>query len=92
MNAVMATVKHPQRVTHLVLYGAFAAGLNHTGKPHEIEARRALASLMRLGWGLNNPAFCKVFTCRFIPEGTPEHEQSLMNFSVCPRHPKTQHA
>ena len=23
---------------------------------------------MRLGWGLNNPAFCKMFTCRFIPE------------------------
>jgi pimeloyl-ACP methyl ester carboxylesterase len=30
---------------------------------------------MRLGWGLNNPAFCKMFTCRFIPEATPEHEQ-----------------
>ena len=30
---------------------------------------------MRLGWGLNNPAFCKTFTCRFIPEATPEHEQ-----------------
>jgi pimeloyl-ACP methyl ester carboxylesterase len=32
-------------------------------------------SLMRLGWGLNNPAFCKLFTCRFIPNATPEHEQ-----------------
>jgi pimeloyl-ACP methyl ester carboxylesterase/DNA-binding winged helix-turn-helix (wHTH) protein len=73
--AIAYAVKHPERVTHLVLYGAFAAGINHTGKPHEIEARRALASLMRLGWGLNNPAFCKVFTCRFIPEATPEHEQ-----------------
>ena len=30
---------------------------------------------MRLGWGLNNPAFCKTFTCRFIPDATPEHEQ-----------------
>lgn len=73
--AIAYAVKHPERVTHLVLYGAFAAGLNHTGEPHELEARRALASLMRLGWGLNNPAFCKVFTCRFIPEATPEHEQ-----------------
>jgi pimeloyl-ACP methyl ester carboxylesterase/DNA-binding winged helix-turn-helix (wHTH) protein len=72
--AIAYAVKHPERVTHLVLYGAFAAGLNHVGKPRELEARRALVSLMRLGWGLKNPAFCKVFTCRFIPEATPEHE------------------
>jgi DNA-binding winged helix-turn-helix (wHTH) protein/pimeloyl-ACP methyl ester carboxylesterase len=73
--AIAYAVKHPERVTHLVLYGAFSAGLNHVGKPHQIEARRALVSLMRLGWGLNNPAFCKMFTCRFIPEATPEHER-----------------
>ena len=73
--AIAYAVKHPERVTHLVLYGAFAAGLNHVGTPHELEARRSLVNLMRLGWGLNNPAFCKIFTCRFIPEATPEHEQ-----------------
>ena len=73
--AIAYAVKHPGRVTQLVLYGAFAAGLKHVGTPQELEARRALTSLVRLGWGLNNPAFCKTFTCRFIPEATPEHEQ-----------------
>jgi pimeloyl-ACP methyl ester carboxylesterase/DNA-binding winged helix-turn-helix (wHTH) protein len=73
--AIAYAVKHPERVTQLVLYGAFAAGIKHSGTPQEIEARRALTSLLRLGWGLNNPAFCKTFTCRFIPEATPEHEQ-----------------
>jgi pimeloyl-ACP methyl ester carboxylesterase/DNA-binding winged helix-turn-helix (wHTH) protein len=73
--ALAYAVKHPERVTQLVLYGAFAAGIKHVGTPQEIEARRALASLLRLGWGLNNPAFCRTFTCRFIPEATPEHEQ-----------------
>jgi pimeloyl-ACP methyl ester carboxylesterase/DNA-binding winged helix-turn-helix (wHTH) protein len=73
--AIAYAVKHPERVTQLVLYGAFATGVNHFGTPQEIEARRALASLLRLGWGLNNPAFCKTFTCRFIPEARPEHEQ-----------------
>src|SRR5262245_1378739 len=73
--AIAYAVKHPERVTQLVLYGAFAAGLNHYGTPEEREARRALTSLVRLGWGLNNPAFCKTFTCRFIPEATPEHAQ-----------------
>jgi DNA-binding winged helix-turn-helix (wHTH) protein/pimeloyl-ACP methyl ester carboxylesterase len=73
--ALAYAVKHPDRVSHLVLYGAFAAGLNHVGTPHEKEERRAVTSLARLGWGLKNPAFCKMFTCRFIPEATPEHGQ-----------------
>jgi DNA-binding winged helix-turn-helix (wHTH) protein/pimeloyl-ACP methyl ester carboxylesterase len=75
--AIAYAVKHPERVTQLVLYGAFAAGLKHVGTAQELEARRALVSLMRLGWGLKNPAFCKMFTSRFIPEATPEHEQWL---------------
>jgi pimeloyl-ACP methyl ester carboxylesterase/DNA-binding winged helix-turn-helix (wHTH) protein len=85
--AIAYAVKHPERVTHLVLYGAFAAGVNHRGIPHEIEARRALASLLRLGWGLNNPAFSKVFTCRFVPEATPTHQQwfdELQRLSTSP--------
>jgi len=73
--AIAYAVKHPERVTHLVLYGAFAAGIAHVGTPEQLEARRALASLLRLGWGLNNPAFCRTFTCRFIPEATPEHQR-----------------
>jgi len=73
--AIAYAAKHPERVTHLVLHGAFAAGVNCTGTPDEIEAHRALASLLRLGWGLNNPAFCKTFTSRFVPESTPEHER-----------------
>src|SRR5262245_12577654 len=75
--AIAYAVKHPERVSHLVLYGAFAAGLNHTGTPDDLEARRALVSLMRLGWGLNNPAFCRMFSSRFIPDGAPEHERWL---------------
>jgi pimeloyl-ACP methyl ester carboxylesterase len=73
--AIAYAVKHPERVTQLVLYGAFATGIAHTGTPEELEARRSLASLLRLGWGLNNPAFCRTFTCRFIPEATPDHER-----------------
>ncbi len=73
--AIAYALKHPERVTHLVLYGAFAAGPSHVAPLEEREARRALISLTRLGWGLNNPAFCKLFTCQFIPEATPEQER-----------------
>ena len=90
--AIAYAVRHPERVTQLVLYGAFAAGLKHVGTPQELEARRALTSLMRLGWGLNNPAFCRTFTCRFIPKATPEHEQwfdELQRVSTSPENAAT---
>ena len=72
--AIAYAVKHPERVSKLVLYGAFPAGLNHYGTENAREARRALVSLLRLGWGVSNPAFCRIFTCRFIPNATPVHE------------------
>ena len=87
--AIAYAVKHPERVTQLVLYGAFATGIKHGGTAEDIEAHRALASLLRLGWGVNNPAFCKTFTCRFIPEATPQHEQwfdELQRVSTSPEH------
>jgi hypothetical protein len=31
-----------------------------------------MATLMRLGWGADNPSFRHMFTARFIPGGTPE--------------------
>ena len=88
--AIAYAVKHPERVTHLVLYGAFAAGLNHIGKPHELEARRALVSLMRLGWGLNNSG---VLQDVHLPVHSRSRRRSTsngsMNSSACPRHRKT---
>jgi len=73
--ALAYAVRHPERVSHLVLHGAFAAGLNHVGTPKQKEGLQAVASLARLGWGLKNPAFCKMFTYRFLPEATPEQEE-----------------
>jgi pimeloyl-ACP methyl ester carboxylesterase/DNA-binding winged helix-turn-helix (wHTH) protein len=72
--AIAYAVKHPERVSKLVLYGAFPAGIYRFGSPEELEARRALISLTRLGWGFHQPAFCRLFTNRFMPNATPVHE------------------
>jgi pimeloyl-ACP methyl ester carboxylesterase/DNA-binding winged helix-turn-helix (wHTH) protein len=72
--AVAYAARHPERVSKLILYGAFPVGLYHYGSPEEIEGRRALISLTRLGWGHHHPAFCRLFTNRFIPNSTPLHE------------------
>jgi pimeloyl-ACP methyl ester carboxylesterase/DNA-binding winged helix-turn-helix (wHTH) protein len=72
--AVAYAARHPERVSKLILYGAFPVGLYHYGSAEEIEARQALISLTRLGWGHHHPAFCRLFTNRFIPNSTPVHE------------------
>jgi class 3 adenylate cyclase/pimeloyl-ACP methyl ester carboxylesterase len=71
--AVAYAVRRPERVSHLVLYGAFALGGNKRA-PAEKEMRDAMMTLMRLGWGADNPGFRHMFTARFIPGGT--HEQA----------------
>jgi pimeloyl-ACP methyl ester carboxylesterase/DNA-binding CsgD family transcriptional regulator len=68
--------RHPDRVSHLVLIGAYARGAlrRPAGKGHRQEAE-ALLALVRLGWGRDNPAFRQVFTNQFIPGGTPEQHR-----------------
>jgi pimeloyl-ACP methyl ester carboxylesterase/DNA-binding CsgD family transcriptional regulator len=66
--------RHPQRVTRLVLYGAFARGWNRRGD-ESARQFKALTDLMRSGWGQDNPAFRKLFTTLFIPEASEEQER-----------------
>ena len=69
--AIAYAVRHPDRVSHLVLCGGFAVG-GLKRSPAEREKREAMATLMRLGWGSNDPSFRQLFTAQFLPEGTPE--------------------
>jgi pimeloyl-ACP methyl ester carboxylesterase/DNA-binding CsgD family transcriptional regulator len=65
-------VRHPERVSHLVLYGGYARGAYHRGEPEKERLYRALIEMVRLGWGKDNPAFRQVFTSRFVPGATDE--------------------
>ena len=71
--AVAYAVRHPERVSHLILYGGFALG-GKKRAPAEKEMRDAMMTLMRLGWGADSPGFRQMFTGLFIPGGT--HEQA----------------
>jgi pimeloyl-ACP methyl ester carboxylesterase len=71
--AVSYAVRHPERVSHLILYGAFALG-GRKRSSVEKETRDAMTTLIRVGWGADNPSFRQIFTSQFIPEGT--HEQA----------------
>ena len=69
--SIAYAARHPERVSHLILYGGFAVGRSKRS-PEEHEKRKAMGTLMRLGWGMDDPAFRQMFTSQFIPEATKE--------------------
>jgi DNA-binding winged helix-turn-helix (wHTH) protein/pimeloyl-ACP methyl ester carboxylesterase len=75
--AIAYAVRHPERVSRLVLSGGYAQGWRARGNPAEIEGRKALLKLVRVGWGRDNPAFRQVFTSLMIPGATLEQAQSV---------------
>jgi pimeloyl-ACP methyl ester carboxylesterase len=85
--AIAYAVRHPERVSRLMLCGGYALGHRMRADAHEIAQREALDQLIKLGWGQDNPAFRQVFTSLFIPGGTPEQMQwfnELQRISTSP--------
>ena len=64
-------VRHPERVSALVLYGAYAEGWAQRDSESRLRGN-ALNVLIREGWGQENPAFRQLFASLFIPEASPE--------------------
>jgi class 3 adenylate cyclase/pimeloyl-ACP methyl ester carboxylesterase len=71
--SIAYAVRHPKRVSHLILYGGYAVGWKKRARTEaEKEAGEAMVTLVRLGWGQENPAFRQMFTSQFIPGATKE--------------------
>jgi pimeloyl-ACP methyl ester carboxylesterase/DNA-binding SARP family transcriptional activator len=70
--SIAYAVRHPDRVSHLILYGGRPRGWKFTGTPEDRAQRAAMVLLIRAGWGQDNPAFRQLFTSLFIPDATPE--------------------
>jgi pimeloyl-ACP methyl ester carboxylesterase len=74
--AIAYAARHPDRVSHLILFGAYGKGvLRRNITEQEREEAETLVKLIRLGWGRDNPAFRQVFTSQFIPDGSREQHQ-----------------
>ena len=69
--ALVYAARHPERLTHLVLYGGFVRG-RRLRRPEERLLHEALISTINAGWGNPNPAFRHVFSMLFLPHGTAE--------------------
>jgi pimeloyl-ACP methyl ester carboxylesterase len=78
--AVVYASRHPDRVSHLIIYGAFARGALHRGDPEKQKADYELSrTLVRQGWGSDLDSYRAFFTTQFVPDGTIEHHRFLNN-------------
>ncbi len=69
-GAAVATAyaaRHPQRVTRMIFQGAFSNGWPPEGDG-SMEQFSALLTLIRLGWGRDNPAFRQLWSTLFHPD------------------------
>jgi pimeloyl-ACP methyl ester carboxylesterase/DNA-binding winged helix-turn-helix (wHTH) protein len=77
--AITYAAQHPERVSHLILCGAYSRGFHHRGHPEALAARHALETLVKLDWGKSNPAFSAMFTSLYISENASLDHQRWLN-------------
>ena len=69
--AIVYAALHPERVSHLVLYGGYARG-RRVRSAGEGAQEEALISAIRAGWDDPTPTFRRVFSMLFLPSGSAE--------------------
>ena len=73
-SAIAYAVKHPKRVSHLILYGGFARGHLQRGGD-QVAVRKGIdlaKALIHQGWGRRHAAHRQWFTSTFLPEGSAD--------------------
>ena len=74
--AISYAVRHPERVSHLILYASFA----RTMRQQTEEGRKqleAMLTLMRQGWDSDLPVFRQLFTGLLMPDADTEAIQAF---------------
>lgn len=70
--AIAYAVAHPQRVSRLVLIGAYAQGRERRGTPVDHQQAETILMMMQAGWGSPDSAFMQAFSTLYLPNGTAE--------------------
>lgn len=70
-------VKHPERVSCLILYGGYVQGRLMRRDPDEEKHFHAATMMMQQGWGSTNPVYRHFFTSSYIPDAAPGAQQTF---------------
>jgi pimeloyl-ACP methyl ester carboxylesterase len=69
--SIAYAVLHPEQVSQLILYGGFAVGACLRSSAAR-EKHQAMATLVRLEWGADNPIIRQIFGTEFVPDAPKE--------------------
>jgi pimeloyl-ACP methyl ester carboxylesterase len=87
--AITYAARHPQRVSKLILHGAYALGRNKRGSLEDLEGAKMMISMMRRGWGDEHSAFMRAFCTLFLPNGSPDQIKAYANLQRAATSPET---
>jgi len=79
-TSIAYAARHPQRVSHLILYGCFARMSWLLDSPEGRQQALALSTLIRQGWGSDQPAFRQLFTGIFMPDADSDAIRDFNEF------------
>jgi pimeloyl-ACP methyl ester carboxylesterase len=77
--SIAYAVRHPQRVSKLVLFGGYAQG--HQQRNLSRDADWAKAMTVVLGSSQEHPVFIRAFSSLWLPSGTPEQVEWFMDLA-----------
>lgn len=75
--AVSFAARYPERVSRLILYGAYAQGRNRRGTAADAATAQAMLAMMQQGWGHSDSAFMRAFSSLYLPDASRAHINSF---------------
>ncbi len=70
--AVTYAARHPERVSHVIVYGTCARGTWEHASEERRQELAALGQLIRVSWGQEHASFRQVYDAKFLPDGPLE--------------------
>jgi pimeloyl-ACP methyl ester carboxylesterase len=78
-TSIAYAVRHPLRVSKLVLYGGYGLGRNKRGSLRDVEEAKAFLTMASGGWVEDRALFARAFLSFWLPTGSPEEIQSFID-------------
>jgi len=75
--AIAYVARHPDRVSHLIIYGSFPRMSWVLDTERGRQVFEATSTLVRQGWGSDLPTYRQLFTSRFMPDADTESIQAF---------------
>lgn len=75
-SAVAFAARHPERVSCMILYGAYVKGRN-LRSPDDVATAQTMLAMMQQGWGQADSAFMRAFSSLYLSDASRTHIKSF---------------